>query len=423
MPEAIGEFSSTDIKSIPAVKTHVNKPSMIVIGANWPMETFLYRLLSGLADAGFSITITTAQRPDSSSFSKFNWFKLPGTEKNSVTRLLRFFINLLRSKILFRKDYNRLKSSFEGNSWRETAYELHRFLPFAGRRWDLVYFPWNATAISFLPLFNLGIPVIVSCRGSHVTVTPHNPKKPYMRTELKRTFQLASAVHCVSDVTLNEAKKYGLDAEKSRVIRPAIDPDFFTAIDDKNSDTLLLRIISIGSLIWRKGYTDALIAIRRLVDKGISIQYEIIGDGEDYQAILFSIQDMELQDYVTLHGKLSAEEIRDRLQRSDVFLLTSLSEGISNAALEAMSCGLPVVTTESGGMREAVTDGVEGLVVPIMDPDAVANALETLRSDPELRKKMGDAARLRILRDFTLAQQINQFQELCLEVVNRNKDQ
>ena len=244
-----------------------------------------------------------------------------------------------------------------------------------------------------------------------------------MRTELKRTFQLASAVHCVSDVTLNEAKKYGLDAEKSRVIRPAIDPDFFTSIDDKNSDTLLLRIISIGSLIWRKGYTDALIAIRRLVDKGISIQYEIIGDGEDYQAILFSIQDMELQDYVTLHGKLSAEEIRDRLQRSDVFLLTSLSEGISNAALEAMSCGLPVVTTESGGMREAVTDGVEGLVVPIMDPDAVANALETLRSDPELRKKMGDAARLRILRDFTLAQQINQFQELCLEVVNRNKDQ
>lgn len=419
MPEAIGELSSTEIKNLPELKKHTKKPSMIVIGTNWPMETFLYRLLSGLADAGFEITIAPSDTPDlsSSSSSKFRWFQLPSIEKNSLTRLFRLFVTFIRSQIFFRSDYNKLKESLEGTTFRERAYELQRNLLFVGKRWDIIYFPWNASAASFLPLFNLGIPVIVSCRGSHVTVTPHNPEKRFFRDALKRTFELASGVHCVSEATMKEAQKYGLEAEKTRIIRPAVDPNFFTSLEDKKSGTLLLSIISTGSLVWRKGYVDALIAIRKLINQGISLKYEIIGEGEDYQAILFSIQDMELQDHVKLHGKLSADEIRNKLQNADVFLLTSLTEGISNAALEAMSCGLPVVTTDSGGMREAVTDGVEGFVVPIMDPDAVAAALERLSKNLELRKKMGDAARAKVLRDFSLAQQIEQFQELCLDVV------
>jgi colanic acid/amylovoran biosynthesis glycosyltransferase len=421
MPEAIGNLSATDIQHLSAVKTRAKKPSIVVIGIKWPMETFLYRLLRGLADAGFSVTIASADKPDSNSTSnsKFRWFKLPGPEKNSLPSLIRFFVMLIRSKLFFRKHHDLLKSSIEGTTWREAAYEMNRYMPFVGKQWDIIYFPWNASAVSFLALFNLGIPVIVSCRGSQVTVTPHNPKKQYMHDGLRKTFQLAAAVHCVSEVTLNEARKYGLDPQKSRIIRPAVDPEFFIPLENKKSDTLVLRIITTGSLVWRKGYVDALIAIRKLVDKGIALQYEIIGDGEDYQAVLFSIQDMDLQEHVKLHGKLSAQEVRNKLQNSDVFLLTSLAEGISNAALEAMSCGLPVVTTGSGGMREAVSNGVEGFVVPILDPEAAAEALEILAKDPVLRLKMGEAARAKVLRDFTLAQQIDQFQKLCFEVIDK----
>jgi colanic acid/amylovoran biosynthesis glycosyltransferase len=421
MPEAIEKFPSTGITHLSTVKTALKKPSIVVVGIKWPMETFLYRLLSGLADAGFSITIASADKPDSKkgSNSKFHWLKLVGGERNSLPRLIRFFVMLLRAKIFFKKDHDLLKSSFESTSWRETAYEFHRYLPFAGKRWDIIYFPWNASAVSFVALFNLGIPVIISCRGSQVTVTPHNPKKQYMHEGLRKTFELAAAVHCVSDVTFNEARKFGLDSRKSRIIRPAVDPEFFVPLEDKKSDTLMLTIISTGSLVWRKGYVDALIAIRKLVDKGIAVQYEIIGDGEDYQAILFSIRDMDLQEHVKLHGKLSAVDVRNKLQNADIFLLTSLAEGISNAALEAMSCGLPVVTTGSGGMREAVSNGVEGFVIPILDPDAAAEALETLGRNPELRLKMGEAARAKVLKDFTLAQQIDQFQELCLHVMGK----
>ena len=65
-----------------------------------------------------------------------------------------------------------------------------------------------------------------------------------------------------------------------------------------------------------------------------------------------------------------------------------------------MSCGLPVVVTDCGGMKEAVTDGVEGFVVPVRDPEAMADALLQLFKDSELRAKMGKAARQRVIKEF-----------------------
>jgi glycosyltransferase involved in cell wall biosynthesis len=97
---------------------------------------------------------------------------------------------------------------------------------------------------------------------------------------------------------------------------------------------------------------------------------------------------------------------------ADVFLLASLSEGISNAVLEAMACGITVVTTNCGGMAEAVTDGIEGFVVPVRDPCSMAHRLEKLATDRELCRRMGLAARDRIVREFTLTRQAESFVSL-----------
>ena len=110
---------------------------------------------------------------------------------------------------------------------------------------------------------------------------------------------------------------------------------------------------------------------------------------------------------VRLQGE--SEQVRDTLQQSDVFMLASVSEGICNAVLEAMACGLPVVTTDCGGMREAVSDCVEGFVVPIRDSQAMALALQNLAEDSSLQKRMGHAGRQRILQEFTLERQVQQF--------------
>src|SRR5690606_30820887 len=119
-----------------------------------------------------------------------------------------------------------------------------------------------------------------------------------------------------------------------------------------------------------------------------------------------------LEVHVSRCGRLTPAEVRSRLQQADAFLLSSLSEGISNAVLEAMACGLPIVTTDCGGMREAVSDGVEGFVVPTRDPQAMAEALHRLATAPARARAMGRVGRERVCREFTLRNQAQDFATL-----------
>jgi glycosyltransferase involved in cell wall biosynthesis len=100
------------------------------------------------------------------------------------------------------------------------------------------------------------------------------------------------------------------------------------------------------------------------------------------------------------------------MRRSDIFLLPSLTEGLSNAGVEAMGCGLPVVMTDCGGAREGVTHGVEGFIVPLWDPVAMGEALLLLARETETRRRMGRAARERVLREFTGERHVREFVRL-----------
>jgi colanic acid/amylovoran biosynthesis glycosyltransferase len=295
----------------------------------------------------------------------------------------------------------------------------NRVAPLVGRPWDVVYFPWNSAAIAHRPLFGWGIPVVISCRGSQVNVAPYNPRRQSIRSGLRYTLQRATAVHCVSGAIRDEIGQYGVDFAKVRVIRPAVDPEFFRPSVTPTGSSARLRVVSTGSLNWVKGYEYALGAVRLLVHQGIPVALDIIGDGPERQRVLYTIQDMALEGHVRLLGKLPPDAVRCRLQQADVFLLSSLSEGISNAALEAMACGVPVITTDCGGMREAVTSGVEGFVVPTRASQAMAESLEVLWQNPSRRAEMGAAARRRIECDFRLDQQVGQFVKLILSACGR----
>jgi glycosyltransferase involved in cell wall biosynthesis len=131
----------------------------------------------------------------------------------------------------------------------------------------------------------------------------------------------------------------------------------------------------------------------------------------------FSIADLGLDSRVRLRGAVSSSEVLAKLQATDVFVLSSVEEGISNAALEAMASGVPVVTTTAGGMAEAVSDGVEGFVVPVRDADALANRLGYLANDENLRAKLADAARRRAVSQFSLERQMNVFEEMYRSVM------
>jgi glycosyltransferase involved in cell wall biosynthesis len=294
-----------------------------------------------------------------------------------------------------------------------------QLLPFIGEQPDVLHFEWNSAAVEYLPLFDFfTCPSVISCRGAQVQVAPANPSRQSFVDGMRLSFQKTSAIHCVSEAILEEIQVYGADPRKSKVIRPAVDPAEFEPPAQARTQAGPVQMVSTGSLIWRKGYEYALIAMKLLKLRGHDFCFQIIGDGPDYQRLFFTLRDLELEENVRLVGKLKPADVRTTLQQADIFVLSSLSEGISNAVLEAMASGLPVVTTDSGGMAEAVDDGVEGFLVPPRDPNAMADALEILIRDRDLRVRMAAAARDRFLRQFTLQRQIDEYLDLYNSLCN-----
>jgi len=385
---------------------------LYIVGVHWPPETFIERKVRGLAEQGVEVTVCTPAgnarsqgTPDHVHVVAFGGYR---PVRALVRTALQFAGKALRHPHAVGRAWRLVRADASGQL--QACLKYLDIVPLIGHRPDLIHFEWNSAAVSYGFLAELlQCPFIVSCRGSQVQIAPHNPHRRTFVDGMVATFKRAAAVHCVSDAIKQEAIKLGLDPAKAWVIRPAVDPNFFFPAPAERRADSTLHIVTTGALIWRKGYEYALLAVRRLVEQGVPVHFEIIGDGPERQRVLYTLDDLHLHGHVHLLGRLSPEAVRDRLQRADVFLLASLSEGIANAALEAMACGLPVVTTDCGGMREAVTDGVEGFVVPVRDPAAMAEALQKLASDADLRAAMGARARERILREFTLEQQIGQF--------------
>ena len=390
---------------------------LLVVGASWPPQTFLGRLMRGLSASGIEVTLAFSHEPDQEWFfqSGLRSFRTRDWMGPHLLRLAWLAWLGLRAFLKSPGDLRRfLRYSGSEPGLRDRLRTLNRLLPFAGAPYDVLYFPWNSAAIDYLPLFQLGLPVLVSCRGSQINVAPYDPRRGVARG-LPATFEKATAVHCISAAIEREAQHFGLDPAKARVIHPGIDPDFFSPPAARES-LAFLRLVAVGSLVWVKGTTYALQAVRRLVDRGVPVRLSLVGDGPGRQRILYTIDDLSLRDHVELLGVLSPIAVRDRLQQSDVFILPSLSEGFCNAAVEAMACGLPVVMTNCGGVREGVADGVEGFIVPVRDPEAMAAAIEQLAKDPALRAQMGHAGRARALEQFTLSRHVERFVSLLEEV-------
>jgi colanic acid/amylovoran biosynthesis glycosyltransferase len=402
----------------PAARLH-----LLEVGLRWPPETFLQRKLEALAARGVRVTVASPVSRRGSGP------RLPGVELRRVPHWLgtrpRKLLELVvdGARLLF-SDPARLIRLIEavrarpsgpaGRRGLETLDLLRMCLRLARLRPDVAHFEWETAAARYLPLMDVwDCPVVVSCRGREIHVYPHTPGNEDWVGQLPSVFRKAAAVHCVSEAIRAEATRYGLDPAKAWLIRPAVDTAFFHPGGDRTADPAL-RVIGVGDLFWVKGQEYALKAIRLLADRGIPARFEIVGGvrpdlgdaARERERLLRTIEDLELGDRVTLHGPLGPAEVRSRLQRADALLHASLAEGIPNTVLEAMACGLPVVATDCGGTREAVSDGREGFVVAPRDSEAMAAALERLWREPELGREMGRAGRARVESEFALAQQV-----------------
>ena len=285
-------------------------------------------------------------------------------------------------------------------------------------RWaDVVHFQWPGHYLVYGPVVRkFKKPVVLSLRGRQINIVPHLPNNSRYVKSLRAALPLCDGYHCVSRHILQEAEKFGLVASRARVITPAVDTSYFVPAATKPAAEPF-RVAMVGALMWRKDYETALLAFRRVLDQRKDARLKIAGSGEDLERITYTIGDLGLEDSVELLGPLSPDGVRDLLQASHALLLTSMSEGIANVLLEAMSTGLPVVTTDAGGVDEAVAHGENGYVVPIRDFRAAGDYLLQLAASPDLQRSLGSRARARMVAEFDLQRQGPLFLELYERVL------
>ncbi|MBE9636027.1 exopolysaccharide biosynthesis GT4 family glycosyltransferase EpsE [Salipiger mangrovisoli] len=166
-----------------------------------------------------------------------------------------------------------------------------------------------------------------------------------------------------------------------------------------------LRLFSCGRLNVVKGHQDLMSAMRQLLDQGVDVRLEIAGEddagGTGYRTELEAqLRRLRLQDHVKLLGAIDASAVHDKLLAAHVFVLASWHEPLGVAYMEAMACGVPVIGTDGGGVRELIDDGHTGKLVAPKDPTALARAIRELAQNPESAARFGAAGRARVERDF-----------------------
>ena len=186
-----------------------------------------------------------------------------------------------------------------------------------------------------------------------------------------------------------------------------------------------LLIVAIGRLIAKKGFADLIRACGFLADRGKLFQCEIIGEGPLEDELRARIEQLNLQDRVALSGAKPQREVRQRLAAASVFVLPSVVDaegGMDNlptVIMEAMATGLPVISTDIGGIPEMVVQNETGFLVRPGDAEALAGAIEKVIGDRPLAERLGHAGYQRAQELFSIEKNVR---DLCALVDNAGDD-
>lgn len=248
----------------------------------------------------------------------------------------------------------------------------------------------------------------VSFRGFDISIYPLKHPGCY-----NLLWQTVDRVHTISNDLLQLACAQGLSVEKEVFrIPPAIDVEAFYFNGRTGQLPPKVRILSVGRLHWKKGYEYALAAFSLLKAQGVDFEAAIVGDGDSYERLAFSIYQRGLSRQVALVGRKSHAEVAQMMKHFDIYIQPSVQEGFCNSVLEAQCSGLLCVVTNAEGLAENILHGQTGLVVPMRNPEALKEAVvQMMGMGDDLRLEMVVHAQKRVIQEFNLGNQRVQFHQ------------
>ncbi|GGD55973.1 glycosyltransferase family 4 protein [Paenibacillus nasutitermitis] len=221
----------------------------------------------------------------------------------------------------------------------------------------------------------------------------------------------ADRILTVSESFRTYVSPYIKNPDAIKVIPNGFDEKRFRPISHENE---VVQLITVCRLVPAKGLDILLHACAGLKAKGHAFVLHIIGDGPIRPELEMLAQRLNLYDDIIFYGYMLHPE--EFMPFFDVFVLPSRAEAFGSVFAEAALCWLALVGTNVGGIAEQIDDGVNGLLVPPEDPDALCDALEKMISDPSFRYNLARAAWNKAKKVYSLQRVISQLKAVYLEV-------
>lgn len=341
---------------------------IIIFDGTLKTTTFINRLAKGLATQHHVYILGfNEELPEK---IKGVHYRPLGGNQNNFRFVITSFKYALKSGSI-RKIFSTIKKLLKGKKRQlqeqNLRFVLHEISP------DIIHLQWPSVIRWFEKvLTEQKIPVVLSQRGFHNNVRPFVDRENF--EYLQHWYPKITGFHSVSKaIAINGDKIWQSPDKIDRVIYTGIALEDFP-FSQEYSVAVPLKILSIGRAHWIKAYEYALQTCKILKERNISFHYNIIGGAGD-EELQFLIADLNLEECVSLEGRLPQTEIYKRMHEASLFLLPSIEEGLPNVCVEAMALGLPVLITNCGGVPELIEDGVEGWVVPMRDAEAMAKEI------------------------------------------------
>ncbi len=393
---------------------------VLIFDVKSPPERFLERLFYGLSDF-IECYIGFETSPPKGLPENIKGFIAPSWQHTPIFKFSFLCARISACLVFYPKTTIKILSALRQNGilCLYQVYIVLPYIPYLSKGVDWLYFPWNSTSVKFRTLLKMGYSSLISCRGAQINVAAHNPRRRQFYEDAIQSLRLASHIHCVSSHIKTNLEQQDKIPANISVIRPAVNTEKFNISPFKQpfdpkaiSSTNPFRIVSVGSLIWRKGFGFLVDAVLQLHQQHSNVSLQILGEGPERERLQHTIREFHLEQVVSLPGKVSERNVLEALHASHLFVSASWSEGISNAVLEAMAVGLPVISTDVGGMRELIQHRQNGLLVSPGDCSGLCSKIKSIAESESLYNKLVKSGRTTVEKNFQLNRQVEEFLQI-----------
>lgn len=259
------------------------------------------------------------------------------------------------------------------------------------------------------------VPMVTSLWGSDLIPLPGRPFIDRDMQYLRKYFERSKKVTAVSSYMVEIFHKlFKEEFSRPTVVPFGIDTNLFAPELRANQKPVVVGFAR--AFLQHYGFLDLLFACEPLMKEGLMV-LRVAGDGEGANLYKYEVERLGLKKYVTFVGRISPVFKMPGFYHSiDIFAAPSHRESFGVAALEAASCGLPVVASDIGGLHETIEDGVSGLLFKPHEIDQLREAIRKLLLDENLRKTMGEAGRKKVQQLYEWKENVLQMKKIYEDV-------